>query len=626
MKLTRPIRRAAQVFTLVSGSTLACAGQSALHDPKPDAGKAAEAFLAGQRLVDRHDLAGAQADFARAAQLDPSRHDYSLALSLTRDQRVSELIQQAAKARLASHAEQADTLIASARKIDPFNELVLEHTATDVVPLRAEIVATRDPNLAGAIHLQPVTGTHDLHLRGDARQAVTQAASEFGIKAVFDESVVSTPVRIDLDHVSYATAMPIILEVGHLFAVPVDSKLILVAADTQENRAKFEHQLEETIYIPGSTPEQLNEITQVVKNVFDVQKTLTSAERGTLTIRAPEATIKAVNATLEDLLDGPADVQLQLRLVSFDRSHSLNTGATTPSSISGFSVAAEAQTLVSANQTLIQTAISSGALTLPSTNSYIQNIITEALFLVLSGAVQDAKVSGLLAVVGNGLTLFGISYGGSAGFNLALNSSEARALDDITVRVTDRQTSTLRVGEKYPITVSQYSSGISSATSSALAGATINGVSVASLLNSVTTAIVPQIQYEDLGITLKTTPTVLKSGKVAVHIDLKIEALTGASLDNIPILTSRNFVSDITVQDGETALMLSDLSRTEQRSVSGIPGIADIPGLADTAASTLRDTDGSELVLLVTPHLVRRRRNVIEGPRIAFHSTVPADY
>jgi general secretion pathway protein D len=111
-----------------------------------------------------------------------------------------------------------------------------------------------------------------------------------------------------------------------------------------------------------------------------------------------------------------------------------------------------------------------------------------------------------------------------------------------------------------------------------------------------------------------------------VHIDLKIEALTGASLDNIPILTSRNFVSDITVQDGETALMLSDLSRTEQRSVSGIPGIADIPGLADTAASTLRDTDGSELVLLVTPHLVRRRRNVIEGPRIAFHSTVPADY
>ena len=45
------------------------------------------------------------------------------------------------------------------------------------------------------------------------------------------------------------------------------------------------------------------------------------------------------------------------------------------------------------------------------------------------------------------------------------------------------------------------------------------------------TATVPQIQYEDLGITLKATPSVLRSGLVSMHIDLKIEALTGTSSD-----------------------------------------------------------------------------------------------
>ena len=53
----------------------------------------------------------------------------------------------------------------------------------------------------------------------------------------------------------------------------------------------------------------------------------------------------------------------------------------------------------------------------------------------------------------------------------------------------------------------------------------------------------------------------LKSGLISMHIDLKIEALTGGLLDNIPILTSRAFVSDIMLQDGSSAVMLSDLSK-----------------------------------------------------------------
>ncbi len=72
--------------------------------------------------------------------------------------------------------------------------------------------------------------------------------------------------------------------------------------------------------------------------------------------------------------------------------------------------------------------------------------------------------------------------------------------------------------------------------------------------------------------------------------------------------------------------MLSDLSRTEESSISGIPGLAELPGLQQSAADTLRERDSSELVLQVTPHLVQRRPNIVAGPRIAFSTSVPQDY
>ena len=100
-------------------------------------------------------------------------------------------------------------------------------------------------------------------------------------------------------------------------------------------------------------------------------------------------------------------------------------------------------------------------------------------------------------------------------------------------------------GSKYPVTSSTYSSGLSSAALGALAGRSVNGVSASSLaqqlLGASSASTIPIIQYEDLGITLKVTPSVLRSGLISVHVDMKIEALTGASLDNIPILTSRRF-------------------------------------------------------------------------------------
>ena len=202
---------------------------------------------------------------------------------------------------------------------------------------------------------------------------------------------------------------------------------------------------------PAGTNEQLNELTNIIKNIFDVRQAIVSPTLGAVTLRAPEATVDVINVTLNDLLEGNAEVQVELKLVTLDKTHTRNTGTQTPlspsdHSVGAFSFAAEATSLVNANQSLIQQAISSGVLTLPSTNTAAQNIIREALFLVLSGAVSDPALSGFLVTVGHGLTLLGITEAGNATLNFGLNSSDSRALDDITVRIEDRQTSILRVG------------------------------------------------------------------------------------------------------------------------------------------------------------------------------------
>jgi type II secretory pathway component GspD/PulD (secretin) len=239
--------------------------------------------------------------------------------------------------------------------------------------------------------------------------------------------------------------------------------------------------------------------------------------------------------------------------------------------------------------------------------------------------VQSTLLSTTLGFFGGGVTTTGVTINQNPAFNLALTASDTRALNDIQIRVGDRQPAVFRIGERYPITTATYSNGLPT-NSPALSGITINGVSAASLLNAAATTplTIPQIQYEDLGLTLKATPIVEKSGAVKMHIDLKIEALTGGAVNNIPILNSQQFASDVTVADGDTALMVSSLTKSEAASISGLPGLGELPGFQTATAVTTTATDASNLILLITPHVTRRRSNLSAGPRIAINLPEPS--
>jgi general secretion pathway protein D len=625
--LTLPTLAQAQPFQANQSPTPASSAQQPSAPPsktvQPDPSlfdkrqtqSAETAYLAGARLLDRKDLSGAETEFTKATKLNPTSRDYILALTLTHQRHVSELVQQAGKARLLGQNEKADALLAEVRLLDPQNEIASQNIDPGVLPklFRPEIEPwiKEGPSLAGPITLLPDSGVKNFHLHTNEQDVIKEVLSGYGIRPVFDDSVQRQDVRFDIDDVPYQQAVPVLLDMTHLFAVPLDSKSVFLAKDTPENRQRLERQLQETIYIPGMTNEQMDELGNVIRNVFDVKQITVGKASGNLVLRAPQETLTYVNLTLADLIDGGSQIMIELKLYAVDRTNQRNIGAQLPQQIGIYSVAGEAQNIVSANQTLVNQAISQGLVPAGASN------ITIALALVAAGLVQSALLSSTVGFVGGGISQTGVTSNQNPTFNLSLNSSDTHALDDIQVRVGDRQTATFRVGERYPITTSTYSSGVTG-TTAGVAGATINGVSVSSLLNTSSTSLtIPQIQYEDLGLTLKATPTVQKSGAIGMHLDLKIEALSGSSLSNIPILNSQQFASDVTVDDGETALLASTISSTESAAISGWPGLGELPGFQTATADTVKNADTSELLLLVTPHVTRRRSNVSAGPRIA---------
>jgi Flp pilus assembly secretin CpaC len=623
--------------------------------------EAEDAYLAGAKKLQQDDLNGAEREFTRALKLDPENRDYSIAISLARQHRLTELVQQAGKAQQEGNPQKAEKLLAQARAIDPENPIVTEHSgpvlgkqastanapdaasgqiASDQAagepgdkaggaltgPLadRARMLSAgeenepwkiQSPALEDAIRLAPNDAVKSFHLHGYSPDLLREVTSAYGIRAIVDNSVEPKNLDFDLENVNYAKAMEVLTEMTNVIAVPVDETSLLIARNLPSNRLLMERQVEETIYLPESTQEQVSDIANVARNIFEVRQATTQSASGSIVVRAPQAVLASMNHVIEGLIDAPAEVMVEVKLYEMVNTHAVNAGANIPTAAGIYNVDQAATALVNANQTLVQQAIAQGLV------SPTASTLTIAGELIASGLVQSSLFNSTIGVFGGKTTMTGITETGNIAFNWGLNSSDTRALDDVQLRVEDHQEAVFREGTRYPIVSSTYSSGLSTA-ASALSNKTINGVNVASLLSQYaggSSMTIPQVTYEDLGVTLNATPVILKSGRINLLLDMKIESLSGSTSDGNPILDSRQFKSDITVGEGESALMVSSVSKTESAAMSGIPGLSELPGFQIPATENV-EKDSSQLVVVVTPHVVRRRSDMVASPRIAYRT------
>ncbi len=598
----------------------AATASKAGHPSKHDRVEAQKLFVEGAKDIEHDNIRAAMDAFVRAAELNPEERKYEMADQIARQHLVTELIQEADKDKILGHFAEARAKIAQAYSVDPGSPVVAQHMDELASAAVAGEPAERSEAIAAAppIELQPQPGMRSFHLRASERNLIAQVLPAYGIQPTLDDSVGAEMVRYDVDDADFATAERTLSMATGTFIVPLDPARALVAKDSRANRDKFERVAMETVYLPGMAADQLTEITNIAKNVFALRTASADVDQTALTVRGSPANLSALNATLTTLLEGRSELQLDVRMYEIDRTKAVNLGAILPNQTTVFNVYSEARNILNSNSSLVQEIISSG-LAAPGDWEAILAI------LIASGQLSNTILTQPFGVFGGGLSLTGIAYQGGS-LNMQLNSSDVRALDQMQVRVLDREESTIKAGERYPIETSSYSSlgaaplnipGLSTAGLSS----TLSGLGITpAQLEAAATATIPQVQYQDIGLTLKVTPNIEGTNRVSLKFDLTLSSLGGSSLNGLPVLNNRAYNAITSVAVGESALVVSSLTRQESNAITGIPGLSEIPGFQDTTNKN-SNLDIGELAIVVTPHIVRSAHGKAQEKMIMLPTT-----
>jgi hypothetical protein len=125
----------------------------------------------------------------------------------------------------------------------------------------------------------------------------------------------------------------------------------------------------------------------------------------------------------------------------------------------------------------------------------------------------------------------------------------------------------------------------------------------------------PASEYVDLGVKVKATPTLHAHHEVTLQLEFEIRALAGANINGIPVITNRTLTQTVRVKDDETTLIGGLLDNEETRSLVGLPGFANLPGLGYAFGGRNNSFKNTEFLILITP---RRLRDPIRDARSIF--------
>ena len=176
----------------------------------------------------------------------------------------------------------------------------------------------------------------------------------------------------------------------------------------------------------------------------------------------------------------------------------------------------------------------------------------------------------------------------SANLSAVMSNSDTKLLQNPQIRALDGQKASLKIGDKVPVATGSFQPGI-------------GGVGINPLVNT-------QFQYLDVGVNIEITPHVHANGEVTLKISMDVSAVTGQS--NIggisqPIIGQRKIEHEIRLKDGEANLLGGIMEDQQTKSLSGIPGLAQIPILKYLFGQTTQDHSENEIIFAIVPHIIR---------------------
>jgi general secretion pathway protein D len=532
------------------------------------------AFRRGETAARISDWDAAVVHYREAVQADPDKPEYKMALerSMLNASRVHLVA-----ARDAEEKGDLDVAVREYRQAseyDPTNRLAAAKVAELDQTIRDRVEASRPKpavqqmrERARQLTPEPVlnpASREPLNIRftnASVRDILNFIGAASGINITFSSDYRDPAgYTVQIDGVTLEEALQQILSANQLFYKVLNERTILIIPDNAQNRAKYEEQVVRIFYLSHADATEVAQLLNTVLRVPGVAVIPTIAPNktsNTITIRATAA-MAAIMERVIDANDRPrAEVVLDVSIMEVNRQRVKQYGL----DLSQYSITGIFSPEV-APTTTTPTGGGASTLNVPPFNA---NTIST-----------------------------GIS---AADFYLIVPQAIARFLESDTrtkliakpqLRGQEGQKITLALGDDIPVPQTTFGS--------------FGGV------GSLATQPISSFNYRPVGVNVVMTPRVTFDNDIILELTVESSTL-GADVNiagqNLPSFGSRKVETKIRLRDGESTLLAGLLREDERRALRGVIGLVHVPGLRSLFASNDNNLTQTDIVMLLTPHVVR---------------------
>jgi len=420
----------------------------------------------------------------------------------------------------------------------------------------------------GPVDLTSISNTPiNLKITEDAKVIYETVGKLAGVNVLFDPDYTSRRIKIELNNVSLEEALQIIALESKTFWRPVTPNTIFVATDNPAKRKDLEQSVIKTFYLANlSQPTEVQDIVNALRQILEISRIQPLPSEGAIVVRGTPDQVALAQKVVGDLDKAKPEVVVDVAIMQISRDKARTLGISPPTSA----------TVALQNN-------------FQSTNTSTTGELGGA----LSGSVSTASTSG----TPNQINLNQIGNLNATDFTITITQATATALftDNNTkliqkpeIRAVDGQKASLKIGDRVPVATGSFQPGI-------------GGVGINPLVNT-------QFQYLDVGVNIDVTPKIHSGGEVTLKLSMDISSVTGTS--NIggisqPVIGQRKIEHEIRLRDGEVNLLGGMLEDQQTKSLTGFPGLAQIPILRYLFGQTDVEHRENEIVFVLIPHIVR---------------------
>ncbi|MBL0943575.1 MAG: secretin and TonB N-terminal domain-containing protein [Hydrogenophaga sp.] len=496
-----------------------------------------------ERLEGRLDTA--RALFDRAQRLDPNNPRVRDGLiGLDNEVRVATRMAEARQQIERKQGEQAERTLREVLRSAPGHgeaRRLLER-------LRAEAPrpATAPTALAEALS-KPIT----LDFRDAPIKSVFDViARTSGVNFVFDKDVrADTRVTLFVRNTSVEEVIRIVLTTNQLDRKLLNDNTLMVFPDTPAKARGYQELVTRSFYLANADVKQAQTMIRTLVKSRDI---FIDEKLNLVIVKDTPDAVRLAERLIESLDMAEPEVMLDVEVLEVTRSRLLELGVRFPDQI-GY-----------------------GRLQNDLTTTIVNNGVTQSNTTpggrLAEGFIDLQNRSGLTSFVANpALTL-----------NLRSQAGTGNTLANPRIRVKNREKAKIHIGDKLPVftTTSTANVGVSSS-----------------------------VSYLDVGLKLDVEPNVYLDNEVAIKVALEVSSvvreITGPANALAYQIGTRSAGTVLRLRDGETQVLAGLISDEERSNANRLPGLGDVPVLGRLFSSTRDNSGKTEIVLLITPRVVR---------------------